>query len=117
LSPEQLDYVLQLHPRPPVIAFDGDRPGQESNVRQAMAAAAKGMEVVATTLPDRADPASWLADHGPAGLAAWTRKGCLNPTQDGVKPALAGGIVVQHLWDTARAAAEQQGIEFDRTVV
>ena len=55
---------------PPVVAFDGDQPGRESNVRLATAAASRHREVVITNLPDGHDPTSWLAEHGDAGLAA-----------------------------------------------
>jgi len=75
LSPCQLDYVLTLHPFPPVIAFDADRAGRESSVRLALAATRKGIEVTVATLPDGHDPATWLAGHGPAGLVALTRAG------------------------------------------
>jgi DNA primase len=93
LSAAQLEYVLALHPMPPVVAFDGDPPGRDSNVRVAIAAARKHREVVITTLPDGHDPASWLAENGDAGLAAWTRKGCLDPGLSGIRPTLAGRVV------------------------
>jgi DNA primase len=94
LSPEQLDRVLALHPMPPVVAFDGDQPGRESNVRLAIAAVHRHREVVITTLPDDHDPASWLAEHGDVGLAAWIRKGCLDPSRTGTRPALAAKVLV-----------------------
>jgi DNA primase catalytic core len=96
LSARQLDYVLALHSMPPVVAFDGDAPGRDSNVRLAIAAAYKHREVVITTLPDGHDPASWLADNGVAGLATWTRKGCLEPGRTGIRPNLAGRVVAAH---------------------
>ncbi|MGH9068917.1 MAG: toprim domain-containing protein [Acidimicrobiales bacterium] len=73
LSDRQLGYVLGLHSSPPVIAFDGDGPGRESSVRIAQAATRWGREVVVAALPDGEDPASWLADHGPAGIGALVR--------------------------------------------
>lgn len=60
LSPVQLGYVLGLHGAPPVIAFDGDGPGIDSNVRTAAAAAERGREALVVILPDGHDPASWL---------------------------------------------------------
>ena len=99
LSAHQLDQVLALHPTPPVIAFDGDQPGRESNVRIAIAAAIFHREVVITNLPDGHDPASWMAERGDAGLAAWTRKGCLDPDRAGIRPMLAGGVVAEHNWN------------------
>ncbi|MGH9062573.1 MAG: toprim domain-containing protein [Acidimicrobiales bacterium] len=73
LSNRQLDHVLGLHPSPPVIAFDGDGPGRESSVRVAQAATQQGRKVVLAALPDGEDPASWLAAHGPAGIADLVR--------------------------------------------
>jgi hypothetical protein len=96
LSARQLDHILALHSMPPVVAFDGDPPGRDSNVRLAIAAAHKHREVVITTLTDGHDPASWLADNGVAGLAAWTRKGCLESGRTGIRPTLAGRVVAAH---------------------
>jgi DNA primase len=74
LSPRQLAYVLDLHRQPPLIAMDGDEPGRASNDRLAAAAAALGRTVVAVSLPDGHDPASWVAERGPSGLAALWRQ-------------------------------------------
>src|SRR5207248_8662826 len=62
-------------------------------VRVAIAAARKHREVVITSLTDGHDPASWLAANGAAGLAAWTRKGCLDTGLSGTRPTLAGRVV------------------------
>jgi DNA primase len=117
LSERQLEHVLGLHPHPPVIGFDGDAPGRDSIIRVAIAAAYRGHEVVVTTFPEGADPASWLAEHGPIGLAAWTRKGCLESGRGSVRRAFPGGVVALHMWETARRDAERRGVEFDRTAV
>jgi DNA primase len=85
LSPCQLGYVLSLQVAPLVIALDGDVPGRESSVRLAVAALLEGSEAVVAILPDRHDPATWLADHGRAGLAAFVRPDSLS-IRSGVQP-------------------------------
>jgi DNA primase len=72
LSSHQLDYVLQLSSRPPIVSFDGDAAGRESATRLVRAAAERGCRVLVRDLPDGHDPASWLAERGPAGLELWT---------------------------------------------
>jgi DNA primase len=71
LSPAQLARVIALHPGIPVLGFDGDSAGRDSAYRHTLAAALQGRAVAITVLPDDHDPASWLADHGDKGLAAW----------------------------------------------
>jgi hypothetical protein len=71
LSSYQLDAVLSLHPGPVVASFDGDAPGQDSNGRLARAVLARGREVVVVRFPTDMDPADWLAEKGPSGLATW----------------------------------------------
>ena len=73
LSPAQLDQVLALHPYPPIIAFDGDNAGRESNARLARALVSRSIRPHVVNLPEGADPASWLAKVGVSGLASWTR--------------------------------------------
>ncbi len=72
LSAVQLARVIDMHPGTPVLGFDGDRAGQDSAYRHALAAARQGRAVAVTVLPDDHDPASWLAEHGDRGLAAWS---------------------------------------------
>jgi hypothetical protein len=72
LSATQLTRVIDMHPGAPVLGFDGDRAGQDSANRHALAAARQGRAVAVTSLPDDHDPASWLAEHGDRGLAAWS---------------------------------------------
>jgi len=114
LSPEQLGHVLGLHRAPPVIAFDGDRPGIDSNVRVVAAAAERGREALVVILPDGHDPASWLAAAGPSGIAAWARGRAALPAGD-VRPAPPGGLWAQHEWNSMREAADRAGRPFDRT--
>ena len=75
LSSRQIDKVLQLHPGPLVVGFDGDAAGRESNHRLAKAVAARGKDAIVVDLPGDTDPASWLAETGPCGLVAWTAIG------------------------------------------
>jgi DNA primase len=77
LSDAQLTYVLGLHPNSPVISFDGDAAGQNSNIRVSRAAAERGDKVLVTVLPADHDPASWLAEHGDDGLEALALGHCV----------------------------------------
>ncbi|MDA8046713.1 MAG: toprim domain-containing protein [Actinomycetota bacterium] len=113
LSPEQLGHVLGLHGAAPVIAFDGDAPGIDSNVRVAVAAAERGCEALVVILPDGHDPASWLAAAGPSGIAAWSRAKTASPS-GAARPVPAGGLWAQHEWNTMREAADRAGRRFDR---
>lgn len=56
------------------MAMDGDDAGRDSNPRLHATAAALGRETIVVPLPDGQDPASWLAQEGPAGLTAFTRR-------------------------------------------
>lgn len=71
LSPAQLARVVDIHPGTPVLGFDGDRAGQDSACRHALAAARKRWPVAVTLLPDDHDPASWLAKYGDRSITAW----------------------------------------------
>jgi|GEM_PF-1788202 len=100
LSNQQLDYVLSLSPsnRSVVLAFDGDRPGVEASTKYAQEAMNQGREIVITILPDGHDPCSYLAEHGPEGLAAWTRFGCLKAGPGEVRPQYGAPLVLAQLW-------------------
>lgn len=73
LSAVQLAQVVEMHPAPPVLGFDGDAAGQDSAYRHSLAALRQGRAVAVTVLPDDHDPASWLAKRGDEGLSAWMR--------------------------------------------
>jgi DNA primase len=100
LSNQQLDYVLSLSPsnRSVVLAFDGDKPGVDASTKYAQEALSQGREVVVTVLPDGHDPCSYLAEHGPEGLAAWTRFGCLKAGPGEVRPQYGASVVLAKLW-------------------
>lgn len=84
LSASQLHTVLRMHPGPVVVGFDGDAAGRESNHRLARAVLSRGREALVVELPSEADPASWLATHGTAGLAAWIDRPVAGARSDGV---------------------------------
>jgi DNA primase len=70
LSDAQLGWLARCG-APVVLGFDGDAAGLDSASRYAAAAERTGLPVHVTVLPGGHDPASWLAEAGPAGLAAW----------------------------------------------
>jgi DNA primase len=83
-SDVQIAAILAMHPRAPVQALDGDAEGQRTAAQLAARIAQRGRESAIVTLPAGEDPASWLAQHGPQGLAAITRRRCLEV--DGAQP-------------------------------
>jgi DNA primase len=76
-SDRQIEQILAIHRRAPVIALDGDAAGRRAAARLAARIAQHGREAAIVTWPDGEDPASWLERHGSEGLAAVTRRGCL----------------------------------------
>jgi DNA primase len=83
-----------IHPYPPVLAFDGDHSGLGANLARGRDFLADGIETVVTIWPDQQDPADYLREHGPCGLAAVTRKGCLQPGPE-LRPRHIGEIIAQ----------------------
>lgn len=68
-APAHVDQALSMTRRPPRIAFDGDRAGQQGTLRWLAAACVeRHSPVLISRLPSGSDPASWLADRGPNGL-------------------------------------------------
>jgi DNA primase len=117
LSESQVEQVIAIHDRAPVLAADGDAAGGGANTKWAAALALKGRESAIVTWPDGEDPASWLATHSTAGLAALTRKGCLEAPPDQLRPRHSAAQVAKTLighdmplevaWRAALAPAEQ----------
>jgi len=105
LSDAQLDKVLAMSPKAPVVAFDGDSAGRPANVAVARRITERGRECVVTDLPDGADPAEYLTEHGPEGLAAWTRFGALNADGSSTRPVYGPAFVVSQTWRAESAAA------------
>lgn len=99
LSYEQFDAVLNLHPKAPVLAADGDQAGRDANLEWAVRIAHRHRESVVTTWPEGHDPASWLAGHQDDGLAAVTRKGCLDASPNDLRPRHCGAVLTQGALD------------------
>lgn len=95
LSDQQLDAILDLHPRAPVLAADGDDAGRDANLEWAARIALRYRETVITTWPEGEDPASWLAARGPDGLTAVTRRGCLDIPTDQLRPQHCGAVLTR----------------------
>jgi DNA primase len=95
LSDEQIDQILAVHPRAPVLAGDGDPPGRRANLDWARRMLAKGRETVITTWPDGYDPTAWLAIHGHDGLIAVTRRGCLDDRSRNLRPRHCGAVLTE----------------------
>ena len=71
VSATQMRRILDMHPRPPVLGFDGDEAGVDSAMRYVLAFGRLGTTPLIAVLPQDHDPASWLAATGPEGLAVW----------------------------------------------
>lgn len=95
LSDHQIETILALHPRAPVLAADGDRPGRQANLDWARRILAAGRESVITQWPDGYDPDSWLAQRGTAGLVAVTRRGCLDDHSGTLRPRHCGAALAE----------------------
>jgi DNA primase len=100
LTDTHIDSILALHPRAPVFAADGDTPGRQANLAWTIKALSRGRESVVMDWPEGQDPASWLADHGPQGLAAVTRRGCLEAPPSELRPRHCGAILTAATLDT-----------------
>jgi len=88
--------VLALHPKPPVIALDGDQAGREGTDRWLTALCVeRGRTAVVTRLPDGLDPAEWLQRQGVRGLRAFDRRGYGDPATEAPKPQLPGRDLVR----------------------
>ena len=100
VSAVQAQAVLALHPKPPVIAMDGDRAGREGTDRWLRALCVeRERPALVTRLPDGVDPAEWLQQQGVSGLGAFDRRGCIGVTTDVPRPALPGRDLVRICFD------------------
>lgn len=90
LSDHQIETILALHRRAPVLAADGDGPGRQANLDWARRMLAQGRESVITDWPEGYDPASWLAERGATGLMAVSRRGCLDDLSGILRPRHCG---------------------------
>ena len=89
--------VAAIHPKPPVLAADGDPSGGGATVAWPVALAKTGRESVIVDWPAGEDPASRLAAHGAAGLDAITRKGCQEGAGGALRPHHSGAEVAARL--------------------
>jgi DNA primase len=105
-SDTQIDRILAMHPRAPVIALDGDQAGQRAAAQLAVGMARRGRETTITTWPRGEDPASWLGKHGPGALSAVTRQGCLDAGPGELRPHHSGREVAAELMAGAGATLE-----------
>ena len=97
-SQEQVCRVLALHPRPPVIALDGDEAGVAGTGRWVSGLCLDGESpALVTTLPAHSDPAEWLATQGDSGLVAFDQEGGLNTGEPCIRPSLPGRELVRLL--------------------
>jgi DNA primase len=100
VSGMQARAVLALHPRPPVIALDGDQAGREGTDRWLTALCVeRGRTALVTRLPDGVDPAEWLQHQGPLGLRAFDRRCYGDPATDAPGPRLPGRDLVRICFD------------------
>jgi len=96
VSAVQAQTVLALHPKPPVIALDGDRAGREGTDRWLRALCIeRGRPALVSRLPDGVDPAEWLQHQGVSGLPAFDRRGCLDVPTEAPRPQLPGRDLVR----------------------
>jgi DNA primase len=96
VSAVQAQAVLALHPKPPVIALDGDRAGREGTDRWLRALCLeRGRPALVSRLSDGVDPAEWLQHQGVSGLPAFDRRGCLSVTTEDPRPQLPGRELVR----------------------
>ncbi len=90
VSPAQARRVMSLTTGPIVIALDADPAGAAGTDRWLdLLCRHAHRPALVTRLPDAADPAAWLATHGPAGLSAFdpSHTGGVHPHQPGAELA------------------------------
>jgi DNA primase len=110
VSGVQARAVLALHPRPPVIALDGDPAGREGTDRWLAALCVEhGRTAVVARLPEGLDPAEWLQHHGVRGLRAFDRRSYDEPATEAPRPQLPGRELV-------RICLDQPGEPADRVL-
>jgi len=103
VSGVQARAVLTLHPKPPVIALDGDQAGREGTDRWLTALCVqRGRTALVTRLPEGVDPAEWLQHQGASGLRAFDRRCYGDPATETPSPQLPGR-------DLARICFDQPG--------
>jgi DNA primase len=122
ISDMQWDMILTIHPGSIVLCADGDEAGRRANAQWAAELAKRGRDSVITFWPDGDDPASYLAKHGPAGLASVTRAEANRPLDDPrrrirtytVPAAFARAILLADLAKKSRASGRSGGSTIGR---
>jgi len=117
ISDLQWSTILVIHPESIVLCADGDEAGRRTNAHWAAELAKRGRDSVITFWPDGDDPASYLAKHGPAGLASVTRAEANRPLDDPrqrirtypVPAAFARAILLADLAKKSRASGRSSG--------
>src|SRR5207253_1094213 len=84
-----------------------DTAGAAGNQRWAAHAAILHRPVLVTDLPG-CDPAEWIAEHGPDGLAAFDSSGCFDAGANEVRPHLGAAELIRH--HLARGDAEPHAL-------
>ena len=110
VSGVQAQSVLALHPKPPVIALDGDRAGREGTDRWLAALCVeRGRPALVTRLAGGVDPAEWLQHQGISGLDAFDRRRWIGANTavrtDAPRPQLPGRDLVRMCFDQPDDAA------------
>jgi DNA primase len=96
VSSAQAQAILALHPKPPIIALDGDAAGREGTDRWLTALCVqRGRTALVTRLPDGLDPAEWLQSQGIPGLRAFDRRSYGGTITDAMSPQLPGRDLVR----------------------
>jgi DNA primase len=116
LSVDQIDQILALHGRAPVLAGDGDQPGRQANLDWARRMLGHGRESVVVAWPDGYDPASWLAARGSRGLLAVTRRGCLEDHSGILRPRHCGAVITEAAFPDNDRDHRPERTEFLETV-
>ncbi len=87
--------------KPPVLCADGDAAGRSATARWVTEMTLEGREVYAVTLPDRCDPADWLAEHGRRGLSAFAARDRRTASLGQIGPVHAGRYLARALGQDA----------------
>src|SRR5207244_8350295 len=103
--------------RPPLVCADGDEAGLAASDKWVRSFMGHGRETIVTVLPDGHDPASWLHTHGPDGLSAFVRYGCLDLPDEAVKPVPAGALLADSILVAETAAARTHDPDIESVLV
>lgn len=95
LSDAQIDHILAIHPRAPVLAADGDQAGRRADLDWARRMLSRGRETVITDWPEGYDPLDWLTSRGTGGLLAVSRRGCLEDRSGRLRPRHCGAVITE----------------------